>query len=122
MESADGNAVLPQPVRDYVDGIAPEHRALFARLHRLIMQASPDAAVTLSYKMPAYQAGRRRLYVGAWKHGLSVYGSRRDNDGGFAERHPDLISSKGTIRLRPAVAARIGDEEFIALAAGALAP
>jgi uncharacterized protein YdhG (YjbR/CyaY superfamily) len=116
------NVVFPPAVQDYHDGMAPEHQALLGRLHRLIMQASPDARVTLSYKMPAYQAGTRRLYVGAWKHGISVYGWRRDNDGGFAARHPDLVTSKGTIRLRPEVAAGIDDQEFIGLAAGALTP
>ncbi len=78
--------------------------------------------VALSYKMPAYKADRRRLYLGAWKHGISVYGSQRDRDGGFAGRHPEFVTSKGTIRLRPADAAGIGDEEILGLARAALAP
>ena len=113
---------IPAAVQDYIDAIAPGHRALFDRIHRLILQAQPGAEVILSYKMPAYQAGHRRLYVGAWKHGISVYGWPQDRDGGFTARHPELVTSKGTLQLRPAAAAGIGDEEFLELARAALAP
>jgi hypothetical protein len=107
---------------DMNDVIAPEHRALFGRLHRLILLANPAAQVTLSYKMPTYRDGQRRLFVGAWKHGISVYGWQQDRDGGFSARHPELVTSKGTIQLRPRDAATIGDDEFLDLARGALAP
>ncbi|MEA2590759.1 MAG: hypothetical protein QOD62_590, partial [Actinomycetota bacterium] len=51
-------------VRDYIDAIAPEHRPLFDRLHRLVLAVYPDAAVVLSYQIPTYKVGRRRLFVG----------------------------------------------------------
>ena len=35
---------MDDAVRDYIDAIAPEHRPLFDRLHRLILEAHPDAA------------------------------------------------------------------------------
>jgi uncharacterized protein YdhG (YjbR/CyaY superfamily) len=113
---------IPLPVQAYIDAIPAEHRALFDRLHRLILQAQPAARITLSYKMPTYRAGSRRLYVGAWRHGISVYGWQRDRDGGFSARHPELVTSKGTIQLRPGDAAGIDDEEFLGLARAALAP
>jgi hypothetical protein len=114
--------IIPETVQYYIDSIAPECRPLFDRIHRLILQARPDAEVRLSYKMPAYHAGRRRLYVGAWKHGISVYGSRQDRDGGFSARHSELVTSKGTLKLRPGDAAGIGDDEFLCLIRAALAP
>jgi uncharacterized protein YdhG (YjbR/CyaY superfamily) len=114
--------VVPQAVQAYIDEIPAEHRPLFDRLHRLILQARPDAEVTFSYKMPTYRAGKRRLHVAAWRHGISVYGSQHDRDGGFTARHPQLVTSKGTIQLRAASAAGIGDEEFVSLARSALAP
>ncbi len=112
---------IPAAVQDYIDGIAPGHRALFDRLHRLILQAHPGAEVILSYKIPTYRADRRRLFVGAWKHGISVYGWG-DRDGGFSSRHPELVTGKGTLQLRPEDAAAISDEEFLGLARAALAP
>ena len=112
---------IPPAVQAYIDGIPPAHRALFGRLHRLILSAHPGAEVILSYKMPAYRAGNRRLYVAAWRHGISVYGFK-NRDGGFTARHPELVTSKGTIQLRPDDAAAVSDEEIVGLARAALAP
>jgi uncharacterized protein YdhG (YjbR/CyaY superfamily) len=106
----------------YVDGIAPEFRPLFERLHGIVMATRPEGELGMAYGMPTYRAGKRRLNIGVWQHGISVYGWRRDNDGGFSARHPDLLSSKSTIRIRPNDAADISDEEFAGLLGGALEP
>jgi uncharacterized protein YdhG (YjbR/CyaY superfamily) len=111
---------MDDAVRDYIDAIAPKHRPLFDRVHRLVLEAHPDAAVVLSYGIPTYKVGRQRLFVGVWRHGVSVYGWQEGRDGGFAARHPELRTSKGTIRLRPEDAAGIGDDEFRDLARAAL--
>jgi uncharacterized protein YdhG (YjbR/CyaY superfamily) len=106
--------------RDYIDRIAPAHRPLFDRIHRLILAAYPDAAVVISYQIPTYKVGNRRLHVGAWKHGLSIYGWKEGADKGFMARHPALKSSKGTVRLRPEDAALIPDAELSELLGSAL--
>ena len=68
-------AVDPEDVvQEYIGALAPEQRLLFDRLHRLVLEMYPAAEVVLSYKIPAYKVGRRRLFVGGWKHGLSIYG------------------------------------------------
>jgi hypothetical protein len=117
-------AQVDADVRGYIDAIPAAHRPLFDRLHRLILSGGSgggrDVTVALSYKMPTYRAGDRRVHLGVWKHGVSVYGWRKDDDGGFVARHPALKTSTGTIRLRPEDAAAIGDEEFLALFRGAL--
>jgi len=111
---------IDQAVQGYIDGIAAEHRPLFDRLHRLILAVHPDAALVLSYQIPTYKVANRRLYVGAWKHGLSIYGWQQGRDGGFTSRHPALKTSKGTIQLRPEDAAGIPDDEFSDLIRAAL--
>jgi uncharacterized protein YdhG (YjbR/CyaY superfamily) len=111
---------MDEAVQAYIDGIAPEHRPLFDRLHRLILAAHPEAAVVLSYQIPAYKVGRRRLYVGAWKHGVSIYGWPQGGAAGFLSRHPELKTSKGTIQLRPEDAATIQDSELGDLVRAAL--
>jgi Domain of unknown function (DU1801) len=116
-----GNAVSPD-AQAYIDGIAPGHRPLFDRLHQLILSVQPAVTVVLSYQMPTYQAGHRHLYVGAWKHGISLYGWPQGDDGGFTARHPELVTGKGTIRLRSADAARISDDELRDLVRAALNP
>ena len=113
---------MDEEVRDFIDAIAPERRPLFDRLHRIVLAAHPEAEVALSYGMPGYRVGARRLNIGVWKHGVSVYGWRKDRDGGFAARHPGLSSGRGTIRIRPADAEGISDDELRALLGGALEP
>jgi Domain of unknown function (DU1801) len=109
---------LDEGVQAYIDAIDRERRPLFERLHALVLEAHPDAEVALSYHMPAYRLGARRPNLGAWKHGVSVYGFRKDNDGGFLARHPELSSGKGTIRIRLPDAEVISDDDFRGLLGG----
>ena len=111
---------MDDAVREYIDTIAPEHRPLFDRIHRLILEVQPDAAVVLSYQIPTYKVDRRRLHVGVWKHGVSIYGWQQGRDAGFTARHPELRTSKGTIQLAPAAAAGIADDELRDLVRAAL--
>ena len=110
---------MDEVVRRYRDEMDSEYRPVFDRLHRLIVAACPDAEVVLSYGMPTYRIGRRRLNVGVWKHGLSLYVSP-NRDGGFSARHPELAAGKGTIKLRPEDAAQIPDAELQDLVRAAL--
>jgi uncharacterized protein YdhG (YjbR/CyaY superfamily) len=103
---------MDEAVQGYIDRIAPEHRPMFDRLHRLILAVHPDAAVVLSYNIPTYKVGNRRLFVGVWKHGLSIYGWQQGRDDAFTSRHPELKTSKGTLQLRPEDAAAIPDDEL----------
>ena len=65
---------MDEVVRDYIDAIDQANRPLFDRVHQLILAAYPDVAVVISYQIPTYRTGRRRLHVGAWQHGVSIYG------------------------------------------------
>lgn len=107
-------------VRAYINAIVPEHRPVFDRLHKLVLKAHPDAKMVLSYGIPTYKVGRRRLFLGAWKHGVSIYGWGQGRDAGFIARHPELKTGKGTIQLRPSDAAKITDDEFRDLVSAAL--
>jgi uncharacterized protein YdhG (YjbR/CyaY superfamily) len=113
---------VDEGVRDYINAIAAEQRPLFERLQGIVLAEHPDAEVALSYGMPAYRVGGRRLNLGVWKHGVSVYGWRADRDGGFVARHPGLSSGKGTIRIGVKDAEGISDKELQALLGGALEP
>jgi hypothetical protein len=105
----------------YIDAIDAGHRPLFDRLHRLILDEHPAVDVLLSYKIPCYKVGRHRLYVGVWRHGLSIYGWPQGREAGFIERHQGLRTSKGTIRVRPQDAGGITDDELRDLIRAALA-
>jgi uncharacterized protein YdhG (YjbR/CyaY superfamily) len=107
-------------VQDYIEAIAPAHRPAFDRIHRLVLESYPDVELLITYQMPTYQVGKYRLYVGAWKNWVAIYGLDAGRDGGFAARHPELLTNKGTIQLRPDAAAGIGDDEFRDLVRAAL--
>jgi uncharacterized protein YdhG (YjbR/CyaY superfamily) len=111
---------MDQAVSDYITAIPAEHRALFDRIHGIILDSCPDAAVVLSYNMPTYRLGARQLHVGVWKHGVSLYGWKAHGDGGFTARHPESQSSTGTIRVRTDAARSISDEDFRSLARAVL--
>jgi hypothetical protein len=108
---APEGGVTDEAVRRYLDEMDSEYRSVFERLHRLMAATCPDAELVLSYGMPTFRIGRRRLNIGAWQHGLSLYVSP-NRDGGFSARHPELVSGKGTLKLRPADAAGVSDAEF----------
>jgi uncharacterized protein YdhG (YjbR/CyaY superfamily) len=113
---------VDRDVQDYIDGIDDALRPLFDRVERVVMAAYPDASITLSYKMPTFAVDGRRLHVGVWKHGVSLYGWQADRDGGFLERHPDLRTSTGTIRISVDDATAVTDDELRLLAGSALEP
>ncbi len=112
--------IMDRDVQNYIDAISREHRALFDRVHRIILRACPAAEVVFSNKMPTYQNGTRRLHMGVWKHGVSIYGWKASGDAGFTDRHPDLQTSTGTIRIRTDAAAQITDRELADLACAVL--
>ena len=114
------NTGMDDAARTYIDAIPAEHRPLFDRLHRLVLEAHADAALVLSYQIPTYKVGRRRLFVGVWKHGVSIYGWDQGREAGFTARHPELKTGKGTIQLRPDDAAGIPDDELRDLVRAAL--
>lgn len=56
--------VTDEAVRRYRDEMDSEYRPALDRLHRLIVAMCPDVEVVLSYGMPTYRIGRRRLNIG----------------------------------------------------------
>ena len=112
--------MMDDAVQAYIDAIPAAHRPLFDRIHSLILAVRPDANVVLSYSMPTYKVGSRRLYLATWKHGVSIYGWATEHNGDFLNRHPELKASKGTIRLRAQDADTISDDELRDLVRGAL--
>ena len=113
---------MDEQVQAYLDAVPAVTRPLFDRVHRLVTEVYPAAQVVLSYRMPTYVVGVRRLHVGAWKHGLSLYGWEPGRDAGFAARHPELDSGRGTLRLPHGTADGLTDDELRDLLRAALAP
>jgi uncharacterized protein YdhG (YjbR/CyaY superfamily) len=119
VEVGDDGA-MDAAVQTYVDAIPPRTRPLFDRIDALVHERYPGVEMLITYDMPTYQVGTCRLYVAAWKNWVSFYGWNDGEDGGFVERHPELSSGQGTIKLTPKAAVDITDDEIRALIRGAL--
>ena len=113
---------MDDDVLAYVAEIPATHRPLFDRFHGLVVGTFPEAATVMSYRMPTYRVGDRRLYVGVWRHGLSLYGWDAERNADFVRAHPGWVTSKGTIRLTAARSAELSDDDLVALIRRALAP
>ena len=116
---------IDKSAQNYLESLVPWETGARVQTERVIalaFAAYPEARVTVSYGIACVVAGKRRLYVGAWQHGLSLYGWSADRDAGFATRHRDLRSGKATLRLPPDVLAAMPDEELQEFIAATLAP
>lgn len=111
---------MDSAARAYIDGIDTDTRPLFDRIHRLIVGEFPDVEVGVAYQMPVYRRAGRSLNVGVWKHGVSIYGGPDQASIPILERHPELASGKGTLRITRSVANDIRDAELVELVRGAL--
>jgi uncharacterized protein YdhG (YjbR/CyaY superfamily) len=111
---------MDDEVRRYVEDIAQEFRPIFDRVDRLVSEGFPDAVLGMAYGMPTYSLDRRRLHVGVWKHGLSLYGWGKDRAADLLVRHPHLRTSTGTVRLRPQDDQALSDDDLRQLVAAAL--
>lgn len=90
---------MSDTVEAYLATIDPTHRPLYDRVERLIEEVIPHALVSISYGIPTFRNGHRRLYVGVWRHGARSTGGRPTVTAG-SWLHPGLLHGRGTIRLR----------------------
>ena len=88
---------MDDEVQRYIDAIPETHRPLFGRLQSLILELYPDADVVISYQIPTYKVGRRRVYLGLWKDGVSLHAI---DPTPFKERHPAIKTGKGSLNFK----------------------
>ena len=54
----------------------------------------------ISYRILTYYVGRRRVYLGLWKEGVSLHAIRGDLIDGFKPRHPSIKRGRGSLNFR----------------------
>lgn len=64
----------PSSVEEYIAAQAPEAQPRLRELRAIIRATLPDAVEVISYGMPTYRLGRKRVHFGAAKRHCALYG------------------------------------------------
>jgi uncharacterized protein YdhG (YjbR/CyaY superfamily) len=83
-------------VDEYIAAQPPEARARLNELRAAVRAAVPQAAEVISYGMPTYTLGERRVHFGAAKRHCALYGSATDL---FPDELKQLKTLKGTVQF-----------------------
>lgn len=87
-------------VERFMAAIPPDRRALFERLHALVVDLYPQAQLRLSYGVPTYHAQSGWVALGYWKQGVSLYTNGAHHLVRFKAAHPRIKTGTGCINLR----------------------
>jgi uncharacterized protein YdhG (YjbR/CyaY superfamily) len=87
-------------VTRFIKAIPPVQRPLFDRLHRLILDQYPDAAVSISYQIPCYRTAGGKVFLGLWKSGVSLHAIKFEVIAEFKARYPEIKTGKGSLNFK----------------------
>ena len=91
---------MNKDVERFVEAVSDDRRALYDKLHSLIMSMYPGAEVVISYGIPTYKVKDGRVGLGYWKQGVSLYPFGGDRLEEFRAKYPDIKTGKGTINFK----------------------
>jgi uncharacterized protein YdhG (YjbR/CyaY superfamily) len=60
-------------IEQYIAAAPEPTKPILVAIRRIAHERCPEAVETISYKMPAFKAGRVFLYMGAFKHHIGIY-------------------------------------------------
>lgn len=83
-------------VDDYIAAQTPEAQARLRELRTTIRGAVPRATEVISYGMPTYKVGARRVHFAAAKNHCALYGSAIDQ---FATELRGFKTLRGTVQF-----------------------
>jgi uncharacterized protein YdhG (YjbR/CyaY superfamily) len=92
---------MNQIAQDYINKSDDSaQKALFERLHNLIMKLYPLAENNLSYGLLKYFIGKQRIWLGYWKQGVSLYTGCPELITAFRQKYPEIKTGKGCLNFR----------------------
>lgn len=92
----------PNPIDEYLEGVAPEHRTALEKLRKQIRAAAPDAEECINYGVPAFrEANGVVVGFGASKNHCTFFPMTGHTVAAHAEELADFETSKGAIRFTP---------------------
>lgn len=94
-------AASPQveTVDEYIRDFAPEVQRVLEELRRTIREVAPEAAESISYRIPTYKIGKKPLvYFAGYQHHVSLYPSTERSVAPLAGLTP-YKSGRGTLKF-----------------------
>src|SRR5262245_22523868 len=88
----------PQSIDEYIAGFPKDVQENLEKIRKTIRRAAPDAAETISYKMPAFTLKGYLIYFAAYKKHIGLYPAPRGNEK-FKEELAAYGGGKGTVRF-----------------------
>jgi len=86
----------------YLANVPEAHREVLQRLRAQIREAVPEAAETISYKIPTFKyRGRALLYFASHKDHCSVYPVTDAMLEAGGDELSSRVAGKGTVRFKP---------------------
>lgn len=88
-------------VEQYLANMPVERRSRYAMIMQLIVDAFPDAAIDMQYRMPTFHNDDKGWCALAnQKHYISLYTCGEKNIADFKAHHPNIKCGKGCLNFR----------------------
>jgi uncharacterized protein YdhG (YjbR/CyaY superfamily) len=87
-------------IQAYFDAVPASRKVIIEKLHSLVMQNFPDAALDMQYSMPTYKYGGGWVALANQKAYVSLYTCSAAHLASFRKRHPQIKTGKGCINFR----------------------
>jgi len=91
---------MQDEVKQYLDAVPDARRPVVNKLHELVMELYPDAAVDMSYRMPTYKAKDGWVAIANQKRYVSLYTCGAHHLADFKANNPGIKTGKGCINFR----------------------
>lgn len=87
-------------IDEYLEGIPPGRRQRVAKLIGSIDSWFPEAAISMKYRMPTFEANRNWVAVANRKSYVSLYTCSEETIQPYIKKHPETKHGKGCLNFR----------------------
>lgn len=104
-------------VADYILALPKQRVARFKAILTLIKKLSPEAVLSMKYKMPTFENNQYWLSIASQKHYLSVYACSAQHLDSFKEKYPKIKTGKGCINIKDTDSFELDDLTSVSISA-----
>lgn len=84
-------------VKAYIGRVTDDRRALYDKLHEIILKQYPKADLVMWYGLPTYKAKAGRVCLAYWKSGVTLSSHDAAHVAEFKAQHPEI--KVGTVSI-----------------------